>query len=154
MGVQALRSISVRRFVVQIMTQEPTSSLETKLSKIPNATIVRWHLPKILDGEDILITLHNGIEIRVSYVKIVQVHGGATMSLSEFVENHAAWFKEPYWSGMDNNIGTVANLHFDPYNGGIPEHNHFDGQGSITLHVTLEGKVTELVIASLYIKLM
>ncbi|KAF1326375.1 hypothetical protein FI667_g8542, partial [Globisporangium splendens] len=135
------------------MQEDTATVLAIKLSKVHGAKIVRWHLPTTLDdGETVRLTLSTGVDIRVSFVKIVHVNG-EPMSLAEFTNSRSVWFHESYWNA--DNVGTVTSVHFESYASNAVKcgGDRIDGQGSLTLRVTLGDQVSELVIASLLISL-
>ncbi|KAF1326380.1 hypothetical protein FI667_g8566, partial [Globisporangium splendens] len=115
------------------MADQPVIPPEAALRKIEGATIVHWHLPTLLGGDDLLLTLDTGVEMRARYIDGVSVNGGPMRRFADFVARHAEWLQEPYCNRVDNGIGKVAAIDFGRHTGGMADHSHYDGQGSITL---------------------
>ncbi|KAF1320229.1 hypothetical protein FI667_g12648, partial [Globisporangium splendens] len=129
--------------------------LETTLDKIDDSKIARWRLPSMLGGDDLLLPLSAKVEIRASCIDGVSANGGSMQRFADLVAQHREWFQEPLCNKMDNDIGEVAALDFERHMGDTGDHNHYDGQGSITLRVTMEKeKPIDPVIASKFLKLM
>lgn len=102
------------------------------------AQVVRWYVPQ-RSGFQITIRENAGALRDIRFCSLEEVElDGETLTVSEFISRHAAWFTAPFTNTRTNEIGAIVDYSFELQGRSGFGDCHANGLGGVTICLTID----------------